>query len=245
MSPESSEQDPFPETLWTLILAASAGGAEDSDSSHQLGELAARYRSAILQWLEQRRIPRPDAEDLTQQFLQRMMAGEVLKSFTRTTTRFRVFLCTCLRNHLRDHLRRQDALKRGGEAEILAWDDSISPEIAGDAQSLDEPFARAAAVSALTALSQDWCAKGWGERFAELRPHIFGAPEAGDYAASATRLNLKPNHVRQLVFTLREEFFTCFRREVSATVTADELNEELRHLIAILGRCDLESLQPS
>jgi DNA-directed RNA polymerase specialized sigma24 family protein len=234
MAGDAERNDPFPETLWTMVLAACA--APEGDPSAHLATLAERYRGAAVAWFVGQRLSRPEAEDLTHEFLQRLLTGGVLRGFCRRSTRFRVFLASCLRNQLRDHFRRGEALKRGGAVEAVPWEDDLAAGQADDLRSLDASYAEALANRVLQAVRADWERKGWAGRFAALTPYLWNSPEAGDYAELASRLGVKPNNLRQLVFALREEFFTAFRREVAATVAVGELNDELRHLVAVLGR---------
>lgn len=234
MAGDAERNDPFPETLWTMVLAACA--APQGDPSAHLATLAGRYRGAAVVWFENQRLSRPEAEDLTHEFLQRLLTGGVLRGFCRRSTRFRVFLASCLRNQLRDHFRRGEALKRGGALEAVPWEDDLPAGQADDLRLLDAAYAEALARRVLQTVREDWERKGWSERFAALRPYLWHSPEAGEYAELAAHVGVKPNNLRQLVFALREEFFTAFRREVAATVAVGELNDELRHLVAVLGR---------
>ena len=63
-----------------------------------------------------------------------------------------------------------------------------------------------------------------------------GEPAGGSYAATAERLGMTEGAVRSAIFRLRRRYQQCIREEVAQTVaTPAEVDDELRHLIAILA----------
>ena len=224
----------FPETRWTRVIAAAAG--ETTDHGESLRFLAGLYRPAICEWFRRAGLPPADAEDLTHDFLLEMLGGRLLRTFNRRDTRFRVFLQVCLRNFLRDSVRRRQARKRGGGSLPLELEDSLAAEGPPAVTRLEEEMARLVHELAVNRVAADWQARGASERFVALRGFMFNTPAPGDYAAVAERLGVRAGVVKKAVFDLRKAYYQAIREHVARTVAPEALAEELRHLVEILAR---------
>ena len=122
-----------------LVLAVSEGGRAEragdiprTDWRADLGDLCAHYREAIVEWFLHRGLRRPDAEDLAGDFIHRWLVGNPLARYMPGPCPFRAFLSRCLSNFLREHVARQQALRRGGVAEHV-------PNVIDDQPAPDEP----------------------------------------------------------------------------------------------------------
>lgn len=229
----------FPDTLWTLVLVAGGRGQgqRDERSAAALAELAARYRFAVHRWFLGAGVATDQAEDLAHDFLAELLRGRILEGFERTQTRFRGFLTVCLRNYVRDRKRSQSAQKRGGGATML----ELHPELADGnwpaaSARLDESFALRTHERAREALFAAWSNRGQQQRFDVLYPFVFRSPVNGEYEAAAQRLGLKIGALKKAVFDLREAYYDALRAEIAQTTRPEELEEELRYIITLLGR---------
>jgi hypothetical protein len=112
--------------------------------------------------------------------------------------------------------------------------------VAGSSSALDEvldaEFALELHRRALARVEQLWQRKGTPERFRALQARILGSEDRA-YDQLATALGLTANHVKKIVFDLREAYYESFRDEVAQTVQDRQtLDEEMRYLIGLLAR---------
>lgn len=152
-------------------------------------------------------------------------------------SRFRAFLVTCLKNFLKDKLDVELAAKRGGGAAHLDIDDT---NVASPAENLHEILDRELAFAiherVLGQIKNAWIKKGHAARYDALNPHILGVQPDTTYDNLGTALGLAANHVKKIVFDLREAYYDFFRAEVSQLVNdTATLDDEMRHLAGLLA----------
>jgi DNA-directed RNA polymerase specialized sigma24 family protein len=116
----------FPITRLSVIEALSS---DDSERRRTAADLLARaYWTPIAVTLSTRwHLERPDAEDLTQEFLAEALRKEWLVRYDPAKARFRTFLRICLDRFAANALQASRRLKRGGGAEMLSIDDDLLP----------------------------------------------------------------------------------------------------------------------
>jgi DNA-directed RNA polymerase specialized sigma24 family protein len=236
--PEAPAASSFPATLWTVVLDA---GSDDADRAlHALHDLCIRYQRAIHAWFQRSRphwIPPARAEEWAQDFLLFMGTRNPFRRLERRENRFRSFLVSCLKNFLKDKLAAERAAKRGGNTEHL---DIAEIQLAAAASPLDElldaEFARELHTCALARVERQWMRKGTPERYAALKGQILGHNESS-YEELAKGLGVTANHVKKIVFDLREAYYNAFRDEVGQIVPDQQTqDEEMRYLIGLLVR---------
>jgi len=174
----------FNTTHWSVVLAA--GGEDSSEAQAALERLCKAYRYPL--YVHVRRLGwRPeDAEDLTQQFLLRLIERKNLQRADPGRGRFRSFLLTSLKNFLADEWDKRRAQKRGASQPVLSWD-GVDPEERyrlepADALTPDQIYERRWAGSARRACAvRAFSAAGWRRR--NRRPFRIRLPAAR--AASA------------------------------------------------------------
>jgi RNA polymerase sigma-70 factor (ECF subfamily) len=77
---------------------------------------------------------------------------------------------------------------------------------------------------------------GKAELFAALNPCLVGDRTAQPYEELARKLGITEGAVKSAVHRLRQRYRQLLRDEIAQTVaTQGEVEEELRHLIAVLG----------
>jgi RNA polymerase sigma-70 factor (ECF subfamily) len=106
--------------------------------------------------------------------------------------------------------------------------------------SAEKTFERRWALTVLDAtcasLRKEYAAAGKSRRFAALEQFLPGQQTTSTYAAAASRLDLEPGTVKWEVHQLRRRYRELLRAEIAHTVgSADEIDEEVRHLIAVLS----------
>jgi len=219
----------FPETLWSVVLAA--GSADDARAAAALGRLCAAYRQPVFRWLRAGGWSHHEAEDATQDFFEHLLTRERLAVSGVRGARFRSYLLACLRHRLNDRHDAEHTAKRGGGIEHLEVSEVqvAAPEPAWD-RSLDLEFAQTVHQHALEAVEQRWQVRGQHDRFVRLKPFVLASPVEGVYQEAGPALGLTARQVKRVVFDLREYYLDAFRLEVAQTVTLEELSDEVAHL---------------
>ena len=134
---------------------------------------------------------------------------------------------------------RRDAVSIGvGSAErryVAEPQDSATPE-----RLFDRRWALALLDRAMAQLAQEF--RNYGERgkhdvFDRLKVHIIAGDDGTPYSELADQLGMSEGATRVAAHRLRRRFGELLRREVARTVdTAEQVEEELRHLIQAVGR---------
>lgn len=85
----------------------------------------------------------------------------------------------------------------------------------------------------LDALRNEYQAEGKGDLFDEIRAVIIG--QAGAYAEMAARLRRSEGAIKVAVHRLRHRYRELIRAQIAATVGEEDVEDELRYLLAVLG----------
>ena len=233
---------PFPNTSWSIVLAA---GRQSSSSADALNKLCATYWYPVYSFIRRKGHSREEAEDLSQEFFARILESEALAQARRERGRFRSFLLASVTNFLANEWERSQAQKRGGGEAAL----SLSFE-AGEARYRHEPhhdltpealfekqWALAVLDGVLAALRQEHVRKGQAAQFDRLRVFLTGDQDRGEYHQLAAELNLSEPAARTAVHRLRRRYAELIRDTVTDTVADPEQVEgEIRFLLAGLGQ---------
>ena len=229
----------FPTTLWTVVLHA--GRDEASQAQAALAQLCQEYWYPLYSFVRRRGYSPHEAEDLTQSFFAQLLEKRGLQRVDPELGRFRTFLLASLKNFLANDWDKAHARKRGGGQTIT----SLNAESAesryqlepSHAMTPERHFERQWAMTlldqVLDALRTEYHAEGKGDLFAELKAVIIG-PTAG-YAAIAARLRRSEGAIKVAVHRLRQRYRELMRARIAATVGEEDVEDELRHLVAVLG----------
>ena len=229
----------FPATLWTVVLQARSD--DPARASEALHKLCVQYQRAIHAWFQRSHPPwiaPGKAEEWAQDFFVFMHEKNPFRRVEQRESRFRSFLVACLKNFLKDKLDIELAAKRGGGAEHFNIDE-MNVASAGDnlAESLDRELAAAMHERVMARIQESCARKGHGARYDALSAHILGVQPDTSYDALAAALGVNSNHVKKMVFDLRESYYDFFRDEVSQIVhDALTLDDEMRYLAGLLAR---------
>lgn len=229
----------FPRTLWTQILQA--GGDTSPDALAAFEQLARAYWRPLHAWLRRQGVSPDEAEDLTQTFFVRLIEKRVLRQIQRHKGRFRAFLLTALRNHLRDQRDRSLAQKRGGGQRVASLDEADEEgtpllDPAGgpvpDAV-FDRDWALTLLGRVVDTLRAECEASGRGALFAHMESFLYGDHEAMSHAEAARRTGMTEAAVKTAGARLRRRYQELIRAEIRQTVnTESEVEAELRDLFA-------------
>lgn len=180
-----------------------------------------------------------EAQDLTQEFFLRVMAGTFFARATPEKGRFRAFLLGAVKNFLADSGDCQRALKRGGGTAPLPFDFE-----AGESNYLREPrddetperiflrkWARAVLDRVVGNLRGEFHKDGKLDQFQHLKGYLTGSVE-GRYADVARELDISEPALKSSIHRLRQRHRDLLRAEVASTVAdSSEVERELRFLL--------------
>ena len=109
--PYLSRGGEFPSTHWSVVLAT--GQRSDSQASEALEHLCRSYWYPLYAYIRRRGYSSKDAEDLTQEFFARLLAGNFLERADPQKGKFRSFLLGGINFLLCDERDKKRRLKRG------------------------------------------------------------------------------------------------------------------------------------
>jgi RNA polymerase sigma-70 factor (ECF subfamily) len=229
----------FPTTLWTVVLHA--GRDEPAQARAALAQLCQAYWYPLYSFVRRRGYSPHDAEDLAQAFFTQLLENRGLGRADPEQGRFRTFLLASLKNFLANDWDRSQALKRGGGQTIVSLDD-VSAESRYQLEpnhdmTPDRHFERQWAMTlleqVLDALRDEYHAEGKGDLFEELKVVITGQPAA--YADMAARLRRSEGAIKVAAHRMRHRYRMLMRARIAETVGEGDVEDELRHLLAVLS----------
>jgi DNA-directed RNA polymerase specialized sigma24 family protein len=232
----------FLTTHWSAVVAA--GRSDTPQAQAAIEKLCQIYWYPLYAYVRRRGHSVEDAQDWTQEFFSRLLAGNWVGDADRTKGRFRTFLLTALNRFLANEWDRAHAKKRGGGVVSVPLDTAVAENRycadAGNALAPDRLYDRQWAMTllerALGRLETEHQRLGKAAEFTVLGPAL--TAERGDipYATMAAQLDLNEPAVRMAVHRLRKRFREVFREEIVQTVAdPGEVEEEIRHLLAALA----------
>jgi RNA polymerase sigma factor (sigma-70 family) len=235
----------FASTEWSLVLAARDGEAPAAEAA--LSNLCSAYWRPLYAYVRRGGRSVEDAQDLTQSFFSHLLEKRGLRHVDPSLGKFRTFLLASLSHFLTNEWRRENARKRGGQAQFLSIEDMTRAEnsyAAGlsSAQTPERVYLRnwALAVLERTAmrLAAEFSAAGKERVFEQLKPCLTGDRDGPRYAELAAALEMSEVAVRVAVHRMRGRFRDLLQQEVAQTLAepgdAGAVEEELRFLLAAL-----------
>jgi RNA polymerase sigma-70 factor (ECF subfamily) len=177
-------------------------------------------------------------------FLSHVLASDFIARAEPEKGRFRSFLLASLRHFMAKEHARETAQKRGGGARPVDFDENAAEERLGlttrraeltPAEHFERDWALALLEQALDRLGAEQRAMGKADLFARLRPLLRAGPERGDYETLSIELGIAKGTLSVTVHRLQQRYRELVRAEILQTVAnADDLDDELRHLLSIL-----------
>jgi RNA polymerase sigma-70 factor (ECF subfamily) len=240
-SPSSEVPRVFPNTRWSVVLAARQHSPE---SAAALEAICRAYWYPLYAYVRRCGQSPPDAQDLTQDFFCRLLEKRWLDSADRERGKLRTFLIVALKNFMSKEWRRASAQRRGGGQAHQPFDTAFAEgRYAADSHSLapDETFDRQWALTLLDftveRLRAEFAAAGRAGDFSVLKNCLLAAHGEIGYAAVASQIGVSEGAARVAVHRLRRRFREIYREEISLTLAdGTDLDAEMRHLAAALAR---------
>jgi RNA polymerase sigma-70 factor (ECF subfamily) len=233
----------FVTTHWSVVL--SAGHSDAPRARHALERLCQTYWTPLYAYVRRRGYSPEDAQDLTQEFFARLLGGNRVRTADQQKGRFRSFLLAGMNNFLADEWDKSRAQKRGGGLRTvpLQFDtaetrygseptNNVTPE-----QSFERRWALILLDDVLKRLGTEYEREGKAALFAALNPCLAGDRNSQPYLDLAQRLGMTEGAVKSAVHRLRRRYRQLLRGEIANTAaSADEVDDELRHLFTVLAR---------
>ena len=241
-TPDSESRPPVAEfvtTHWSVVLAA--GQKDLPQAAGALEKLCRTYWYPLYAYVRRRGSDAATAEDLTQEFFERLLAKDFPAGIRPEGGKFRSYLLTALKHFLVNEWQSRQTRKRGGDANIFSFD-GLSAEARyalepADPATPETLYERRWAATLLEQvrrrLRDEHIADGKEELFERLQPCLTGTERLIAYNEIAAQLNTTESAVKMAVHRLRKRYGELLREEIAQTVaTPAEVAEEIRCLIA-------------
>jgi len=231
----------FVTTHWSEVLAAGRG--DTTRAGDALARLCQTYWYPLYAYARRRGCSPHDAQDLTQEFFARLLAGNWVAKADRQRGRFRSFLLSAMKHFMANEWNKASAQKRGGGQPILSLNDDsaehryrLEPAERATPESL---FERGWAVTllegVLARLDEEYRRTGKQTWMEAMRPALTTDRESMDYAGMAQTLGITETAARVAAHRLRQRYRQLIRAEVAGTVASpEEVEAEMRHLFRVL-----------
>jgi RNA polymerase sigma-70 factor (ECF subfamily) len=240
--PNSGPTRWFATTHWTTVLAAAS---PDSQVAQQaLALLCQTYWYPLYAYARCQGYSPETAEDLTQGLFVRLLERRDLERGERQKGRFRYYLLSCFRHFIADQYDKATARKRGGGQTFVSFDAQTAEERFQlepvENFSPDKLFERRWALTvldeALARLQTEYRESAKEQLFNALEGFLTCDARHTSYAIISRQLGLSESAVKSALHRMRQRHRELIREEVAHTVsTAREIDEEVRHLIAVLS----------
>jgi DNA-directed RNA polymerase specialized sigma24 family protein len=233
---------PFLTTHWTRVLASQGKTPEAREA---LSDLCAAYYAPVLTFLRQSGHLEDAARELAHAFFADLLQRHGLEGADPQRGAFRTYLLGAVKHFIANQQAAALRQKRGAGAvhEPIAAGSDMSPGLdVPDPRSLppDLVFDREWAVNlldrSLNILARECEGADSLEQFALLKPWLTGTRPEMSQAEAARTLGMSEGALRVAIHRLRRRVRETVKREIAQTVADPaEVDEELRHLIAVLS----------
>jgi len=237
--PAGASQE-FTTTHWSVVLAAGDPGSPQAAPA--LENLCRTYWYPLYAFVRRRGYSPEDAQDLTQEFLTRLLSTHALGTVHPAKGRFRSFLLASLNHFLANEWDKTRTLKRGGGQPAISLDSAETRYQTEPSQDMspDRIFERQWAQTLLAQvagrLRQDYRAAGKGALFDVLRVYLSGEKGLAPYREAAEQLGLSIDALKKAVERLRRRYGELLREEIAHTVSDPaEVDDEIRYLRSVVG----------
>jgi len=230
----------FTTTHWSIVLDAQG---ESPAAQEALGKLCRIYWRPIFAFLRRQGLGPTEAEDITQGFFTELLERQSLSAVRKEKGRLRSFLLGGLKYFLANETRRGMAIKRGKGQRLIPLDElraddrmEIEPADPTTAEMIYERrWALTVLERVLSRLKDEYHAAGNAALFDSLKQLLPDEPGSPSQAEIAARLGMTENALRQAFYRFRQRYQSLLREEIANTVaTPGDIEDELRHLIAVL-----------
>jgi RNA polymerase sigma factor (sigma-70 family) len=233
----------FHTTHWSIVLLAKK--CEGIEAEAALEKLCHTYWPPLYGFIRRQGYSVDDAQDLTQEFLSRLIRKEWLNHLKHRDGKFRSFLLTFLKHFLSDHRDRRNAQKRGGGKQMISLDaceeeeqEAMTPTDGLTAeQHYERRWARAVMREAVNKLQSEYDARGKSALFSQLKELQPGEHGEKSYAEIAASLGVTVQAIKSARNAFNHRYAELIRDEIARTVADScELEAEIQYLMQIFSR---------
>ena len=241
----------FATTRWSIILSATDSDTDEQKAQEALTELCRTYWRPVFLFVNRRGYTIQEAQDLTQDFFVMILETNWFRHADEYRGRFRSFLLKSLQNFLSHAREKSGAIKRGGKAEFVSWDDWMAEapsHLSLPANTLesmpaerlfDLRWAATVVEHALQRLREECESKGRLRLFDVLSANLASERADVSYGSLASDLGITEAMVKKQLHNLRQRYRWLLRDEVAHTVeNAADVDDEIRYLCAVLAAGD-------
>ena len=222
-----------------------AGRVSSPGAAAALEMLCRTYWPPLYAFIRRRGRSPEEAKDLTQEFFARFLKRNDLTATSPEKGRFRSFLLAVLKHFLANEWHREQCQKRGGgrvaislDAEPVEARYQIEPvETATPETVFERQWAFTVLDQTMSRLQEEYASAGKRDVFELLKETLSGQKRTAPRAELAARCGISVGAVDVAVHRLRRRYGELLRDVIAHTVSQpDEVEEEIRHLKAVLGR---------
>jgi len=230
----------FLTTHWSVVLTAQGRSPEALEA---LNQLCRSYWLPLYAFVRREGHSPEEAKDLTQDFFARLLQRGDFDAVRREKGRLRSYLLISLKHFLSNERQRAGAIKRGHGKQPISLDEILAhqrsepePAVTMTAEQIYERrWALRVLEEVLAHLGDEFRASGKTILFERLQDQLVDDPGRSSQAEIGRELGMSENAVKQAFHRLRERYRQLLREEIAHTVaTPGEIEDELRHLIAVL-----------
>jgi DNA-directed RNA polymerase specialized sigma24 family protein len=230
---------PFLTTHWSVIVRAGDSLSPERDKA--MAQLCQSYWYPLYAFVRRRGRSHEDASDLTQGFFELLIEKHYLRSVDLNLGKFRTFLLTSMTHFLSNEWDKSQAARRGGGCQILPLDGMEAAErYRMEPVETDTPetlYERRWAQTLFAVVVNRLARETDEARFEVLKGFLLDDKGAVTYDEAAGRLGMSVPGVTSAIFRMRARFRALLFEEVAKTVVSpDEVEPELRHLLAALTK---------
>jgi DNA-directed RNA polymerase specialized sigma24 family protein len=230
----------FPDTRWSLIIRLRTPESRES-ATEVLNELCEAYWQPLYAYLRRSGQDVESAKDIVQGFLAHFLSRSGFEQVGPATGRFRHFLLGSLRNYVVSQARKDAALKRGGQVEVVPLDleqaeemfETLGPVALTPEAAFDRQWAQTVWSRAFQRLREEQRTRGKEQLFEALRPALTEdfREKSSDLVAAT---GLSSSTIAVGVHRLRRRLRQLVIDELSQTVGAHgDLEEELDYFLSM------------
>ena len=228
---------PFPTTHWSIVLAIAPKGGEARDPG-AIEKFLKTYWGPVESFIESMRVPREDAEDLTQEIFAAIHRLDQYAKLHPDKGRMRGYLKTSAKHRVFEFHRKQSAKKRGGNSSHLSLEEDLLPsDLRGPEREFDKRWALRLLDLTAAQMERDYAARNRLDFFHALFPVITLEETDLSYAKIAAQLESSEGAVKVASHRMRQKYQKTLREEVAKTVVSEnEIDGELAALFNALSR---------
>lgn len=212
--------DQFPQTRWTLINSLKDGSEESRERVWQW--ISENYWRPIYSFLRATGKSSEVAEDLTQQFFEKLLTENIIENASRERGKLRSLLLGALKRMLSDMERSNRTEKRGSGQELLSLDiTNFELKYGREFPPEEDPeqiYQRCWAWSLVEAahqkLADDFKKQDRLTLFYKIEPYLLNEDSRASYGQLAKELDSTEGAVRVLVHRLRRQLREFLEDEV-------------------------------